>query len=245
MERKTILVVDDEKDIRLLISYNLMKHDFLTEEAATGSEALKLAREKKFDLIILDLMMDDLSGLDVLRVLKTDDATKDIPVIIESAKTQDYDITKGLDLGGDDYITKPFSPAVLCARVKSVLRRYEKSKKSEKDNCLTTGTDKNFLTLNSAQHKITYEMTKDDGERQKGQLDLSATEFSIIEFLLKNKGFVFKRGQILDAVRGEGYAATERTIDVEICSIRRKLEDAGIFNMIETVRGVGYKIASD
>lgn len=244
MDEKLILVTDDESDIRLLITYNLKKNGFNTIESSCGADAIKMARENHPALIILDLMMSDISGLDVLRILKTSDDTKDIAIIIASAKGQDYDITRGLDLGADDYITKPFSPNVLVSRVKSVLRRYQSDSKSaikNGDNLLTLTKDNKTITLDSARHTLTYSTNK-TSDKTSGALDLSSKEFAIFEYLLKNIGFVFSRQKIIDAVAGGDYTITERTIDVEIFSIRKKFDEVGIKSIIETVRGVGYKI---
>lgn len=241
MDEKLILVTDDESDIRLLITYNLKKHGFNTIEASCGSDAIKMARENHPALIILDLMMSDLSGLDVLRVLKASDDTKNIAIIIASAKGQDYDVTRGLDLGADDYITKPFSPAVLVSRVKSVLRRYTNSAPND-SNLQKIVKDDAQIILDGARHILRYNVNNKSGATS-GTLNLSATEFAIFEYLLKNRGYVFSRQKIIDAVQGSDYSVTQRTIDVEVFSIRKKLEEVGITDIIETVRGVGYKIA--
>lgn len=223
-----ILVVDDEDDIRSLICLTVKKAGFETVEAETALLAVDLARAEQPDLVILDLMLPDMNGLDVCRILKGSDETKNIPIIMVTAKIKDSDVVKGLELGADDYITKPFSLNVLVSRIKSVLRRCEMTKANDKSE-ITVGN----LKIDTKKHEITV----------KGKaVDVSATEFSIIELLSRNAGQVFSRKRIISDIKGEDYPVTDRSIDVQVLDIRRKFETAGLTDIIQTVRGVGYKV---
>ncbi len=224
MAKQQVLVVDDEADIRELIEYNLLKEGYRVELASTGEEALQKALALKPDLIVLDLMLPGIDGLDVCRSL----AGQDIPILMVTAKNDDSDIIIGLEMGADDYITKPFSPRVLTARIRAVLRRRKKLRSSEQKDTI--------VSLHGIEIDTKRHSASSDGEL----LDLSATEFSILLFLLGNPGWVFSRGQIIEAVKGSDYPVTERSVDVQILAIRRKLKDKG--SIIETVRGIGYRM---
>jgi len=226
MAREQILVVDDEEDIRELISYNLINEGYQVTTAASGEAGLIKAREKQPDLILLDLMLPGLDGLDVYRELKKKQGTSHIPVIIVTAKTEDIDIITGLELGSDDYITKPFSPRVLVARVKAVLRR-KKYEEAEDTRVLKI----HDMVIDSARHEVFV-----NGESKA----LTASEFKILYFLARRPGWVFTRDQIISAIRGEDYPVTDRSVDVQIVGLRKKLGTSGA--CIETVRGVGYRI---
>ena len=233
----TILVVDDELPIIELIQYNLKKEGFAVLTAEKGAQALELARSEKPDLIILDLMLPDMGGFDICRILRNDTSTAHIPIIMVTAKTSDSDIVSGLELGADDYITKPFSPKVLVARVKSVLRRFQ-----ERQEHGTTATKNEGLVfihgLQIIPHKFEVSLNG-------SPIIFSATEFSILYHLARHPGQVFSRIQIINDIKGSSYPVTERSIDVQILSIRKKLAEAAdspsFANMIETVRGVGYR----
>lgn len=234
----TILIVDDEQPIIELIRYNLQKEGFTVFAAENGAKALDLARTEKPDLIILDLMLPDMGGFDVCRVLRNDTDTAHIPIIMATAKSSDSDIVSGLELGADDYITKPFSPKVLVARVKGVLRRFQEQNVSGRP-LSQKGTDIvhiHGLQIIPQKFEVSYNGTP---------IIFSATEFSILYHLARHPGQVFSRIQIINDIKGASYPVTERSIDVQILSIRKKLaEVAGspaIANMIETVRGVGYR----
>lgn len=230
-----VLIVDDEGPIRELIRYNLEKENIQTVQAENAVIALNLARTILPDLIILDLMLPDMSGLDVCRILKNDQKTLKIPIIMVTAKTEDSDIVEGLNLGADDYVTKPFSPKVLIARVNSVYRRFNKNK--EEDEQLNHSE---IVIHNIKIYPLQHEVYVDNEK-----IILSATEFSLLEFLAKHKGQVFSRQQIINALKGSDYPVTERTVDVHILSIRRKIKDSGIScdnQIIETLRGVGYRM---
>ncbi|MCI1209492.1 MAG: response regulator transcription factor [Treponema sp.] len=234
-----ILIVDDEEPIRELIKYNVEKEGFLTFQAENGTSALNLARDQKPDIIILDLMLSDMSGLDVCRVLKNDSKTTHIPIIMVTAKTEDSDIVAGLELGADDYITKPFSPKVLIARIRSVLRRIQEAAKAEKDS--------NNINREIVVHNLRIIPLKHEVYVDNNLVQFSATEFAILEYLASHTGQVFSRKQIINEVNGDSYPVTERSIDVQILSIRRKIEQnlkksTGSDSIIETIRGVGYRM---
>ena len=225
MAKEKILVVDDEEDILELITYNLVKEGYQIIDAVSGELALSKAKQHEPDLILLDLMLPGLDGLDVYRELKKNPGTNQIPVIIVTAKTEDADIITGLELGSDDYVTKPFSPKVLLARIKAVLRR-KKHEEVEEYPILRI----HDLTINPVRHEV---LVKDEPK------PLTATEFKILYFLARRPGWVFSRDQIISSVKGEDYPVTDRSVDVQIVGLRKKLGDAG--GCIETVRGVGYR----
>ena len=234
----TILVVDDELPIIELIQYNLKKEGFTVLTAENGAQALELARSKKPDLIILDLMLPDMGGFDICRILRNDSSTARIPIIMATAKTSDSDIVSGLELGADDYITKPFSPKVLVARVKSVLRRFQEQPEQVTATVQKTDGTVSIHGLQIIPHK--FEVTLNGSP-----IIFSATEFSILHHLARHPGQVFSRIQIINDIKGSSYPVTERSIDVQILSIRKKLAESAdsptFANMIETVRGVGYR----
>ncbi|MGN0728178.1 response regulator [Treponema sp.] len=229
-----ILIVDDEEPIRELIKYNTEKQNYETFTAENGQQALELCRRKKPDLLILDLMLPDMSGLDICRIIRNDADIKDIPIIMVTAKTEDSDIVTGLELGADDYVTKPFSPKVLLARIQSVLRRKASAGIQNTDEDIKIRT----ITISPRKHKVLK-----DGK----EIELSATEFSILEFLARHKGQVFSRQQIINAVKGSSYPVTDRSIDVQILGIRKKIGDSpeSPNPFIETLRGVGYRITEE
>jgi two-component system alkaline phosphatase synthesis response regulator PhoP len=229
-QKETIFVVEDEEDILELIRYNLAKEGYTVLGAASGEEAIRLVSRDIPDLIVLDLMLPGLDGLDVCKEIKNNPATSRIPIVMLTAKGEESDIVLGLELGADDYITKPFSPKILLARIKAVLRRIKVAESIKSKAAIHFSG----LTINPNRHQV-----KVDGE----PIELTATEFRILHFLARKPGWVFTRAQIVDAVRGEDYPVTDRTIDVHIVSLRRKLGDRG--NVISTVRGVGYRFREE
>ncbi|AEE15619.1 response regulator transcription factor [Treponema brennaborense] len=238
-----ILVVDDEMPILELVSYNLQKEGFSVVTAENGTKALQIARSEHPDLIILDLMLPDMSGFDICRILRNDKTTAVIPIVMATAKTEDTDVVSGLELGADDYVTKPFSPKVLVARVKNILRRAQEAKPADTaaspfDRLQTVS--RHFLVIKPEKFEVTV-----SGK----QVQFSATEFAILLHLAQNPGRVFSRQQIINAIKGDSYPVTERSIDVQILSIRKKLSEAAgndsAQNIIETVRGVGYRMTED
>ena len=222
----TVLVIEDEPDIRELVEFNLKKYDYNVLLANNGEKGLNDARSYEPDLILLDLMLPGIQGIDVCRVIKSDENIKSIPIIILSALGQEEDIVLGLEAGADDYVSKPFSLDVLNARIKTVLRRY-----SNKDD-----DDRNRILLiqNIKINPRTREVAID------GKLvSLTYTEFQILHLLMSHPGWVFTRYQIIDKIRGENYSVTDRSIDFQIVGLRKKMMDKG--NLIETIRGVGYR----
>ncbi len=232
MAKATILIVEDDPDIQELISYTLGKEGYTVVTAESGEQALELLGTTNPDLILLDIMLPGIDGTDVLRELKRDGKSANIPVIMATAKSEDSDIVTGLELGADDYIAKPFSPKVLIARIRALLRRSagKPTALSQKDSVLEVGE----LRLDGTRHVLLV-----NGK----PVDLSATEFAILEFLMRNPGWVFSRNQIIDAVKGKDYPVTERSVDVQILGLRKKLETAG--ERIQTVRGVGYRFQDE
>ncbi len=225
MPDRHVLAVEDEEDIREVVRYNLVKEGYRVSEAETGEEALKAARSDRPDLILLDLMLPGVDGLEVCRRLKRDPSTEGIPVVMLTAKGEESDIVAGLELGADDYITKPFSPKVLIARVRAVLRRKSREVPGEQESVSAHG-----VVINPGRHEVLV-----DG----AAVELSHTEFKVLHLLARRPGWVFTRYQIVDAVHGEDYPVTERSVDVQIVGLRKKLGQAGQY--IETVRGVGYR----
>lgn len=224
MAREKILVVDDEKDIIELIRYNLEKEGLKVITATSGEEAIRRASNENPQLIVLDLMLPGIDGLEVCRILKRETKTSSIPVVMLTVKSDETDIVVGLELGADDYITKPFSPRILAARVKAILRRKEP--KEEKAEIIKIGP----LTINLAKYQVSL---------KNKPLSLTSTEFKILAFLAQNKGKVFTRDQLLDKAWKEESFVVDRTVDVHIRRLRQKLGPASY--LIETIRGVGYK----
>jgi two-component system phosphate regulon response regulator PhoB len=222
--RERILVVDDEEDLLELVSYNLSKEGYRVSCVATGEEALAEARKSLPELIVLDLLLPTVDGLEVCRLLKSDSKTQHIPIIMLTAKSEEADIVSGLELGADDYLTKPFSPRVLLARIKALLRR----KPDSADDSASIRVRE--LMIHPGRHEVLI-----DGQ----PVDLTYTEFKLLHFLARKPGWAFTRSQIVDAVKGEDYPVTERSVDVQVVGLRKKLGDCGAY--IETVRGVGYR----
>ncbi|OGP82014.1 MAG: DNA-binding response regulator [Deltaproteobacteria bacterium RBG_16_54_11] len=225
MPGEKILVVDDEEDIRELVRYNLAREGYQVTTVGSGEEALKQAGAKLPNLIVLDLMLPGIDGFDVCRQLKSDPRTAHIPIVMLTVKGEESDIVVGLELGADDYITKPFSPKVLLARLKAVLRRREKEPIGESD-VMTIGD----LTIHPGRHEVLV---------QGKPVKLTSTEFRILHLMARKPGWVFTRFQIVDAARGENIAVTDRSVDFHITSLRRKLGPCSDY--IETVWGVGYR----
>jgi two-component system alkaline phosphatase synthesis response regulator PhoP len=224
MNKGTVLVIDDEKDLLELVRYNLEKERFDVICTADGQSGLEIASKHRPDLIVLDLMMPGIDGLEVCRKLRADSRTNRIPVIMLTARATEADRVVGLELGADDYVTKPFSPRELVARVKAILRRT--ALQEEPPELIRQGP----IVLDVKRHEVMCE----------GQpVSLTATEFRILQFLASRPGRVVSRDEIIDAALGRDTAVFDRTIDVHITGIRKKLGKGG--ESIETVRGFGYK----
>ncbi len=226
MSKEHILIIEDEADIQELIQFNLEKEGYRITATLTGEEGVAQVKASSPDLILLDLMLPGIDGFEVCRRLKSDTETKKIPIVMLTAKGEDTDIVSGLELGADDYITKPFQPRVLIARIRSVLRRTHQDF-SEDVSLMSIHN----IILDTSRFKVTVE-----GE----PVDLTATEFYILKLLMRRPGWVFTRGQIIDAVKGTDYPVTDRSVDVQITGLRKKLQSAGSY--IETVRGIGYRL---
>jgi two-component system phosphate regulon response regulator PhoB len=227
---ETILIVEDERDIAELVAYNLKREGFRTVTATSGEKGLALAASGLPSLILLDLMLPGMDGREVCRRLKASEATRSIPVVMLTARGEDTDVVAGLELGADDYITKPFSPKVLVARVRSVLRRRSASATEQPADRLRLQA----LDIDLARHQVHCGGVA---------VELSATEFDLLVFLARRPGWVFSRSQIISGVRGGDYPVTERAVDVQVLGLRRKLGSCG--GMIETVRGVGYRLKEE
>ena len=224
----SILVVEDEETIQELLRYNLARAGHEVRIASTGKEAVALAANDPPTLVLLDLMLPDMNGLEVCRKLRAGAQTSSLPIIMLTARGEESDIVRGLEIGADDYVTKPFNFQVLFARIKAVLRRRDDA--PEDQEALALGP----VTLHAGRGEVRVE-----GEG----VELTNTEFRILYTLMKRPGWVYTRKQIVDAVRSEHYAVTERSVDVQIVSVRKKLGIAS--RLVETVRGVGYRFRDE
>lgn len=227
MSKEKILVIEDEEDILALVHFNLVRAGFRVECAMNGEEGFQKARDLQPDLVVLDLMLPGMDGLEVCRRLRKSPDTKSCPVIMLTAKGEEADIVQGLELGADDYLPKPFSPQVLLARVRAILRRNARVEGASEQEEPIGVFD---LFIHPGRNRVTVA-----GE----PVELTFTEFRILLLLASRPGWVFSRSQIVDAIHGDGYAVTDRAVDVQIVGLRKKLGDCGQY--IETVRGVGYR----
>ena len=225
MAHESILAVEDDEDILELLKYNLAKEGYRVTAVTSGEEGLQLARSTTPDLILLDLMLPGVDGLEVCRRLKLDAKTRQVPIIMLTAKGEEADIVTGLELGAEDYITKPFSTRVLLARVRAVLRRRSTAPPSE-DALLKI----HELVIDPGRHEVLL----------RGQaIDLTASEFRLLHLLARRPGWVLTRANIVEGLHGNDYPVTDRAVDVKIVALRKKLGSAADY--IETVRGVGYR----
>ena len=225
MPAAKITIIEDEEDIRQLVCYNLEKEGYLVSSHESGEIGLSSIKNDPPDLVLLDLMLPGIDGMEVCRRLKKDAATRDIPVIILSAKGEEADIVAGLEQGADDYLSKPFSPKILLARIHTILRRVTQPLPGEDD---VIQVDELLIEPRKFSASISGKM-----------LELTAGDYRLLHFLASHRGWVYTRYQIVDAIRGEGYVVTERAIDVQVAGLRKKLGDYGHY--IQTVRGVGYR----
>ena len=226
MNQTYVMVVDDEEDIAELVAYNLTREGYEVKSVYTGEEALAQVAKRSPDVVVLDLMLPGVSGIGVCHQLKSSEKTKNIPIVLLSARGEESDIVTGLEAGADDYVTKPFSPKVLTARIRAALRRTSQQTIMHEVDTLTVET----LTIDSRRCEVRL---------CDSLVDLTRTEFNILKHLARNKGWVFTRQQLVTAVHGSDYPVTDRSIDVQITGLRKKLGDDG--SLIETVRGVGYR----
>jgi len=235
MNKAVILIIEDDPDIQELLSHTMSKEGWKLLQAKTGEEGLKILKSKKVSCILLDIMLPGIDGLRVLKKIKDIDECKNVPVIMTTAKGEETDVVTGLELGADDYVVKPYSLKVLVARIRAGLRRQEESGADalQKRACASVW-QQGALKLDAARHLAFY------GDKQ---LDLFATEFALLKHFLSNPEIVFSRNQIIAAIHGEDYPVTDRSVDVQILGLRKKLGEAG--DMIETVRSVGYRLRTE
>lgn len=221
----SLLVVEDEKDLLEVLRFSLSREGFSVRTAENGEDAIRFVREKRPDLVVLDLMLPTIDGLSVCRALRATESTRDLPVVMLTAKGEESDIVRGLEAGADDYVTKPFSPKVLLARINAVLRRAAASGAGGGGAVEAGG-----VRLDPERHEVIA-----DGQ----SVDLTATEFSLLKLLMSRPGRVYTRQQIIDSIHDGFAAVTDRSVDVQVVSLRRKL--GGVGEKIQTVRGVGYR----
>ena len=225
MPKEKIFVVDDEEDILDLVDYILLKEGFTVQRFLTGEELMDAVGSQQPDLLLLDLMLPGIDGLEVCRRLKSNEKLREIPILMLTAKGEESDIVTGLELGADDYITKPFSSKVLVARIRAILRRKESAEPDPTEVIRVFD-----IEIHPGRHTVTVEGKK---------VELTYSEFRLLQHLAAHPGWVYSRYQIVDALRGADYPVTERAIDVQVVGLRKKLGHAGKY--IETVRGVGYR----
>ena len=223
-----ILIIEDDKDIRDLISFNLSKNGYKTILSRDGEKGIEKAKNEKPDLVLLDLMLPGIHGLDVCKILKTDSSLNKLSIIMLTALGQEEDIIKGLEAGADDYITKPFSFKILFARMKSVLRRKKTKESSNKDPVNLYG-----VKIDPQTRQVII---------NENELKLTFTEFQILYLLASHPGWVFTRYQIIDKIRSDNNSVTDRSVDFQIVGLRKKMNNLG--KLIETIRGVGYRFKS-
>ncbi|MGI9265061.1 MAG: phosphate regulon transcriptional regulator PhoB [Gammaproteobacteria bacterium] len=221
-----ILIVEDEAPIRKMIAFNLTRAGFAVDEAENSSSARNQIADSRPDLVLIDWMLPDSSGLELTRALRRDEANRDMPIIMLTARAEERDKVLGLDGGADDYITKPFSPRELIARINALLRRSHPND----DEIVTVGK----LVLDPVSHRVSV-----DGK----EIAFGPTEYRLLKFLMQNPERVYSRGQLLDFVWGQNIYVEERTVDVHIRRIRKALEDSALDTLIQTVRGSGYRFS--
>jgi two-component system phosphate regulon response regulator PhoB len=230
MMKKSVLIVEDDEDIRELVSYHLLKEGYQVASVASGEEALAIAESQSFDLILLDVMLPGVDGMVVCQKLRQDAKTAATAIMMLTAKGEEADIVRGLNLGANDYVTKPFSPKVLVARIRAALRRAVAPAAEPAEQESRDIIEIHDLVIHPGRHEVRVDNRV---------VPLSSTEFRVLQFLAGRPGWVFSRQQILDGVHGDNYAITDRAVDVQIVGLRKKLGRAGRY--IETVRGVGYR----
>lgn len=224
MNRK-VLLIEDDRDIIELLKHYLQKENFVLKDASDGLSGIKEAKAVSFDLIILDIMLPEMDGLEVCKELRNDPKTSSVPIIMLTAKTEETDKIVGLELGADDYVTKPFSPKELVARVKALLRRTERIQ--EKQRVYHYG-------------KLILDLTKHEVTSHNKPIELTSKEFALLECLLRSKGRVLSRDYLMDEIWGYDYYGGMRTVDVHIRRLREKIPE--LSSAIQTVKNLGYKL---
>jgi two-component system phosphate regulon response regulator PhoB len=227
MAKEHILIIEDEEDLLALVHYNLVREGYRVTCAVNGEEGLQAARQVLPDLLLLDLMMPGIDGLEVCRRLRKDPQLQALPVIMLTARGEEADVVAGLERGADDYVTKPFSPRILISRVRAVLRRRREEPPA--DSAVEV-LHVHEMSIHPGRNEVLVEGLP---------VELTFTEFRVLHLLAARPGWVFTRYQIVNAVRGEDYSVTDRAVDVQIVGLRKKLGSCGKY--IETVRGVGYR----
>ena len=227
MAKATVLIIEDDPEIRELLLLSLGKEGWRLLAAKTGEEGLEFLKKETVHCVLLDIMLPGMDGLAVLRRIKENEQRRAVPVIMTTARGEEADVVSGLELGADDYVVKPYSPKVLAARIRTALRRREEPDREQ------TFWRQGKLSLDAARHEAFY------GQER---LDLPATEFALLRHFLSHPDRVFSRNQLIAAVRGPDYPVTDRSVDVQILGLRKKLGEAG--GMIETIRAVGYRLRS-
>jgi two-component system phosphate regulon response regulator PhoB len=226
--KAVIVVIEDDLDIQAMLAMAMAHEGWRLTMAKTGEEGLAALKQGKADCVILDIMLPGMDGLRVLKKLRDEPGYRQIPVIMTTARGEEADIVAGLELGADDYVVKPYSPKVLIARIRAALRRAEEASQTPERPA--------FLR----QGEVSLDTLRHEARRGEAALDLSVTEFSLLEHFLANPDRVFSRNQIIAAVHGSDYPVTDRSVDVQVLALRKKLGEAG--GMIETIRGVGYRL---
>ncbi len=229
MTSQNVLIVEDELDIARLIAFHLDRDGLASTIAPTGKGALDEMERRTPDLVVLDIMLPDIDGLTICRTIRRNQSLQNVPIIMVTAKGEESDIVVGLELGADDYVTKPFSPQVLVARVRAALRRRERASLEESHHLSLLNGE---LRIDDSRHSVEV-----GGEL----VTLTLTEYRLLHFLAKRPGVVRTRDQIVDAVHGAGTVLSSRAVDVHVAALRRKLGELG--PLVETVRGVGYRLA--
>lgn len=230
MTREKVVVIEDEPDIREVIEHNLSREGYNVRSTRDGEDGLGLVKKEAPDLVLLDLMLPGLDGIEVCRRLKADPLTRGIPVVMVTAKGEESDVVLGLGMGADDYVSKPFSPKELIARVKAVLRRGP----LKEDSATRGRIERDGVSIDASRHDVRV-----DG----ASTAFTATEFRLLHFLASHPGRVFTRDHLLNRVIGEDAIVTDRNIDVHVRAIRKKL--GSYRDLIETIRGVGYRFRDD
>ncbi|MBF0198459.1 MAG: response regulator transcription factor [Planctomycetes bacterium] len=223
--RYTLLIIEDEPDIQEMLSFNLRQEGFRVFTSSSGEDGLDMVRRKRPHLVLLDLMLPGMNGMDVCRQIRKDSDLDDTRILMLTAKSEEADVVSGMELGADDYVTKPFSNRVLLARIRTLLRRCGESKNSDEE-VIKIGS----LIIHPGRREV---MVGDE------RVELTSSEFKALHLLARRPGWVFSRWQIVDSLHGPGYAVTERAIDVLMVSLRKKLGSAA--KMIATIRGAGYR----
>ncbi|HIJ78770.1 MAG: response regulator transcription factor [Desulfobulbaceae bacterium] len=230
MGKEHIIIIEDDENIQQLVGYNLAKAGFTVSYADNGEQGLALIRSEKPNLVVLDIMLPGLNGLELCKAVRQDPAIKSTPILMLTAKSEESDVAAGLDIGADDYITKPFSPKILLSRVKAALRRQSAGAGDAKGQA-DASIKVHDILINAKRHEVTV---------AGAPITLTITEYSILELLAKHPGWVFSRQQIIDSIRGYAYVITPRAVDVQVFGLRKKLGESGQF--IDTVRGIGYRL---